>query len=687
TNADVGKHIWLIFRDKVEGPYEITSFIDANSIRLNNTFTVTLSNILYIKGLNANQAGVISLADSNRTIVFDTSKLASYLEFSKDYTFILMGKTIRNYANLLKTSNGNYTKGMITAKFTTSEETTVVFNPVDYTTGNEINDPMLFVAIFSRPVDVSTVSEDSFYVVQTGQKLPVLFAHYPEFPNIVTMIPIPAFRTGTTADFTVNKNVRDFRGNPLGKEWTSTLTVASAPGGAALTLENPNSVTPSNGSTVSPDLKVTLKWNTAGGNFRNLLLPTSFNNYSIKLRNNSDLSFVPVSTKLIPGAASGDTIIITPTSNLRGGVSYTLTVDLTKCANLYRLPGSSTLTYTYTVENNPPQVLAAGPTGPGNSALAKVWVAFNEQIDMGSVNTSTIIVKNVSTSTTINGRYTQSYDTSSGRWIIYFEPSVPLRTSLGGYQVTVKSGVNGVKDLGGTPLAADYTYTFGVDNISPQVISVNPPNGSTGVSVDSEIIITFNEAVSPATIYGATESTSGSINILYTSACGTDKNTFGCIRLSRDMTTVRFQPPQPYKLIGDRNYKVDINETVISDLAGNIMNFINLPPIATFSTVSDVPILDCEMPPSAANNPLMLFFNETVDYSSANSVIVYRIDTGNMVAIGLVGVSNPIGYVLNVFPQSGNWASGDYGYIITRNIKDLLGNQLLREYNGYFTIP
>ncbi len=685
-SSDVGKYIWIMLRDKIDGPYEITAFIDANNVRLDDSFATSLDNLPFIKGLNATAAGVITLADSNKTIVFDSSKLGT-LEYSRDYSLILMGKTSRSYANIVKAANGNYIKGIISAGFTTSQETTVEFNPVDYTTTSEINDPMLFVAMFSRPIDISTVDEESFYVIQVGQKLPALFAHYPEFPNIVTMIPIPAFRTGTTADFTVNQNVRDYRGNPLGKVWTSSLTVASAPGGAALTLENPNSVTPSSGSVVSPDLKVSLKWASAGGNFRDLLLPTSFNNYSIKLRNNADSTYVSVTTQLIPGGSSGDTIIIKPVSNLRGGTSYTLTVDLTKCANLYRLPGGATLTYTYTVENNPPQVLAAGPTGSGNSALSKIWIAFNEQIDIASVSTSTVILQNLDTMNTISGRYSQKYDNTTSRWVVYFEPSVPLRNSLAGYRVTVKSGNSGVKDLGGTPLAADYTYTFGVDNIAPQVISVNPPNGTSNVSVSSGISVTFNEAISPSSVFGATESSNGSVNIIYNSACGTNKQSYACIRLSTNMSVINIIPAEPYRLVGNRNYSVDLNETVISDLAGNVMNFLDLPPVSTFSTVNDLPVLDCEMAPAAPNNPIMLFFNETVDYSAVNSVIVYRIDTGSAIAVDLMGVSNPSGYVVTVFPQAGNWTSGDYGYIVTRNIKDLNGNQLIREYNGYFTIP
>jgi|GEM_PF-4629015 len=688
TSTDVDKYIWLMQKDAIEGPFKIIGFTDSNHIQLDNTSSYTANNIFYFKGLNSNLPGVISLEDSNKSIIYDTSKLSSHLEFQKEYSFMLIGKTERRYSDIIKTANGNYIKGITSVRFTTSEETTVVFTPVDYsTTNNEINDPMLFVAIFSRPIDISTVDENSFYVIQNSEKLPTLFTTYPEFPNIVVMIPIPAFKTGINADFTVNKGVRDFRGNPLGRVWNSTLTVSSAPGGSALTLDPPSTETPSNGSTVNPDLEVTLKWDSAGGNFRDLLLPTSFSNYSIKLRNNVDLSYVPIETQLIPGGPSGDTIKIRPKTYLKGGVSYTLTIDLSKCANLYRLPGSEILTYNYTVENTPPQILAAGPTGSGNPATSKIYIAFNEQIDMETVDTSTIVVNEIGGLIPLSGRYYQVKDDVLNRWVVYFEPSVPMRSSLFGYRVTVKSGNTGIKDLGGTPLASDYTFNFNVENTAPKIQTVSPPDGSTGIDLNSDILIKFDEAISPSTIYGADESSNGSINVTYTSACNSTKKTYGCIKISRDMTEVRFIPSYPYKLIGDRNYNIDINETIISDLAGNIMNFLDLSPISSFSTTSGDPILDCEIQPADSNSPIQLYFNEKVDYSQSDSIIVYDITSGTSIAIDLVGISNPNGYTISVYPQSGSWDSGNYGYIITRGIKDIDGNQLIREYNGYFTIP
>ena len=688
SSNDVGKYIIFYDYGYIGGPYRIVAYNNPNSVTLSEGFLESRSNLKYDMVLDGSTPGIIYTENGNRTIVYDASKLPGYLKYNHEYKLMLMGRPEMGYPYTIELENGNFLKGITIARFTTSAETTVKFNPVDWsTTNNEINDPMLFVAIFSRSIDIGSVDESSFYVIQQGEKLPVLYAYYADFPNIVTMIPIPAFKTGSNANFTVSRGVRDYRGNPLSKDWNSSLMVSSAPGGAALTLENPSSVTPSSGSTIKANQEFTLKWLSAGGNFRDLLLPTSFNNYSIKLKNNADNSYVDVTTELVPGGNNGDSIIIKPKSNLKGGVSYTLTVDLTRCANLYRLPGGSTLTYNYTVENTPPQILAAGPTGSSNLALSRVWIAFNEDIDINTINQNTIILQDLSSGNQIYGVYSKDYDSLNNRWFVYLTPSTPLHSNLGGYRVTVKSGAAGVKDLGGIPLASDYTYTFSVDNIAPQVLSVSPSNGTINVPVDSNIIITFNEPISPSTIFGATESEDGSVNIEYTSACGTIKKSFGCIRLSDDFTKVVFLSARPYYLIGDRLYRVDLNETIVSDLAGNVMNFADLPAVSSFTTVSSYPILDCEALPSASNQPIEFYFNENVDYSTPGSIVVFNVLDGNPVSVNIAGTNEPNGYKLTITPQAGSWASGDYGYIISKSLKDGSGNSVIREYNGYFTIP
>lgn len=686
--TDVGKFIWLFRPNKIYGPYEIIEYIDANTVRLNNAASFTGTSLEYIKGINGDIPGVIYTADEGKSIVYDTSNLPEHLEYSKAYRLYIMGRSLKSYDYLIKTSSGNYIKGVHAIEFTTSEETTVKTNPVDWSSSNnEMNDPMLFVAMFSRPVDISSVDETSFYAVQGSDKLPVLYAYYAEFPDIVTLIPIPAFKVGSDVSIYLNQNLRDYRGNPLGHEWKSVLTVASASGGAALTLENPTSIDPPVGSIIKADTKFTLRWVSAGGNFRNLLLPTSFSNYSITLVDNGSGSKILVDTELIPGGNNGDRLVIKPKREMRGGASYTLTVDLTKCANLYRLPGSSVLTYSYTVESTPPTIHAAGPTGSSNPATSRIWIAFNEKISPSSINSSTIIVRNNTTLQQISGVYSQEYDNLTARWIVYFTPSIPLKADLLGYQVTVKSGGSGVKDMGGIPLAVDYTYTFSVENTAPQLLSVLPSSGTTDVPISQIISLNFNEPIDPATIYGANEAGNGSMNVYYTSACSTKRQSYGCIKISPDMMSIIFFPAAPYYLIGDRNYSIDLNETIISDLAGNIMNPLDVGPVSVFGTASSLPALDCVSLPILSSQPLTLSFNEAVDYSNPGSIIVFNVADGSSVDINKTGINGVDGYIVNVTPQVGDWLSGDYGYIVTKDLVDMSGNPLIMYYNGYFTIP
>jgi len=76
-----------------------------------------------------------------------------------------------------------------------------------------------------------------------------------------------------------------------------------------------------------------------------------------------------------------------------------------------------------------------------------------------------------------------------------------------------------------------------------------------------------------------------------------------------------------------------------------------------------------------------------VDYSTPGSIVVFNVLDGNPVSVNIAGTNEPNGYKLTITPQAGSWASGDYGYIISKSLKDGSGNSVIREYNGYFTIP
>ena len=136
------------------------------------------------------------------------------------------------------------------------------------------------------------------------------------------------------------------------------------------------------------------------------------------------------------------------------------------------------------------QTLATGTT---------VSAIFNETIDPVTVTGTTFQLKDAG-----NNVVPASITTSFNQ--ITLTPSAALAGSTV-YTATIKSGASGVKDLAGNALVTDYSWTFTtveVDITPPNITSVFPATGATGVSTGSNIIANFNEAINAATVSGTT---------------------------------------------------------------------------------------------------------------------------------------------------------------------------------------
>src|SRR6202035_368022 len=88
--------------------------------------------------------------------------------------------------------------------------------------------------------------------------------------------------------------------------------------------------------------------------------------------------------------------------------------------------------------------------------------------------------------------------------IFTFTPSSLLAVST----LSPATITTGVRDLFGNPLASNFLWTFTTAangcNPPPTVVSVTPPNASTGVCSNTVVTATFSEAMNVATITAAT---------------------------------------------------------------------------------------------------------------------------------------------------------------------------------------
>ena len=139
-----------------------------------------------------------------------------------------------------------------------------------------------------------------------------------------------------------------------------------------------------------------------------------------------------------------------------------------------------------------------GATNVPTNAL--IIVQANEPLDPGSINSTSFMIIDDPSGQNVPGTYSLSLDGQT----VTFVPNPPLASNRG-YHVYFAS--RGITDLSQNPLQAtstvsDFIFTTGnaANTGAPQVLGVSPANGLSGVPVNSQVAIQFNEPVDAATL-------------------------------------------------------------------------------------------------------------------------------------------------------------------------------------------
>jgi YD repeat-containing protein len=304
-----------------------------------------------------------------------------------------------------------------------------------------------------------------------------------------------------------------------------------------------------------------------------------------------------------------------------------------------------------------PQVLAVSPgnSSSGNPLNARVVVALNEPVEPASVTSSAIAVS--AGGVAVSG----SVAISADRTKLTFTPS-PLAAATT-YNVTVA----GFTDVAGnpvTPFNSSFTTATAADNTALQVLSVTPPNGSTGIPIATNLVLTFNKAVDATTV---------SASSLPVQASGA--NVAGNYTVNG--AVVSFAPLNP--LPGNAQIQV-IAENPLQDAAGNGVNFFS----SSFTTAAvrstTLPQVVSVAPTDGATNiglnaTVVLTFSESLNPSTVNSN-TFGLLSNSGVPLGVnVSISADNRTVMlnaNALP-----ASSAVTVAVTAGVQDLSGNALL----------
>jgi methionine-rich copper-binding protein CopC len=254
------------------------------------------------------------------------------------------------------------------------------------------------------------------------------------------------------------------------------------------------------------------------------------------------------------------------------------------------------------------------------SVDTNVTVTFSEAMDPATVNVSTIELRNNQSNGLVQA--TVSYDAATRTATL--NPDAPLALGVT-YTARVKGGSADprVKDVAGNALAADVTRTF-TTTTPPTVTSFTPAAGANEVDANTNVTVTFSEAMDPVAVNVSTvELRKDQSNDLVQATVSYDAGSF----------TATLNPDAPLEPGVKYNARVrgGSADPRVKDVAGNALAAdvtwtftIALPPTVTsFTPAAGADEVD-------ANINVTVTFSEAMDAATVNvSTVELRKDQSN----------------------------------------------------------
>lgn len=329
---------------------------------------------------------------------------------------------------------------------------------------------------------------------------------------------------------------------------------------------------------------------------------------------------------------------------------------------------------------------------------ANIVVGFNEAIARGD---GMIMLKSA------QGAVVETFDAAASTNLnisgteLTINPTFDLARN-GTYSLEINPGA--IRDLSGNSYVGSLNYSFSTvtgpapDTTGPTVVSFNPADESSGVAVDANIVVTFDEAIQRG---------SGPIQIKIPGfgLLGTyDAVNTPYISISGNQLT--FNPPSD--LLMDMTYQVTFAQGTIKDMAGNSYlgtSSYNFSTAVATNTDTSPPTVSTFSPADeargvATTSDLILIFNEAIVRGTGSAVLrdtagavveSYDMATSSRVSISgsqltinpSADLLNGVGYSLmlpsgSVKDVAGNAFSGTSGY----NFSTFAAGQTITGTNG-----
>jgi methionine-rich copper-binding protein CopC len=562
--------------------------------------------------------------------------------------------TVAVYSGTVKDLAGNSTIGNFSSSFTTATATSttpptvVMVTPANGATGIGLNAQV--VLRFSESVNSNTVNANTFALLANGVNIsypPSTSADYRVVTLTARGLLLPA---STTVTVVATSGVSDQYGNALAY-FSSQFTTAA---GFDTTHPSVTSQRPGTGATgVALNTTVVLYVNEA--------MNTATIPGALHISQNG-----VVVNGTVQVTDNGQTIQFTPSVPFQNNALVQVFLDTTALDvdgnNLAAWQGSfTTAVDTSTVA---PSAFGTNPVGGAPAVPTNVVIdlGFNELLNPGTVNNSTVTLTQASNGQTV----ASTVSLLPSGWVIQIVPNAPLTANIQ-YSYNITTGVQGTNGLAASANSWPFTTGSGTDTVLPTILSLAPPNGSVNVGNNAVVRVLFSKPVNPITVY------EGSIQI----TGGGTTQVLDVINFSNNNMDVFLVPHGPLP----DNTLMTLTISGITDVAGNAVpaqttHFttgtgpdLTIPGVVStnpYSSELNVPL----------NSPIQAQMSEPVDPGTVNSSSLAVIDNTTSQQIAGSPSLSANGQTISLVPSAPLVAS-HYYTVIFNAIADLAGNVLI----------
>ena len=377
----------------------------------------------------------------------------------------------------------NYSWSFTTGDGATDEPPTVIATTPS-AGASDVSTDIQLEATFSEAMDPSTITADTFVLMQGTTPISGSVT-FDAASNTATFSPDTELDFDLVYTATISSDVEDSGGTGLAEDHVWTFT----------TSENPSATPPTVVSTLPADDSIGVPLDTAvSATFSEAMDPATISTTTFTLKRGA--TNVTGSVSL---AAPTNTATFTPAGALLANTVYTATIT-TAAKDSSGTPLAANYVWTFTTAATvaAPTVTSTTPINlatnvPNN---VKPTATFSKAMNPATLTPTTFTLKQGTTN--VVGLVTLDALTNTAT----FTPTAALLANTV-YTATITTAAT---DLGGSPLAANYVWTFttAVSVVAPTVLSTTPLNLAIGVSINNRPTATFSTAMDPATITNLT---------------------------------------------------------------------------------------------------------------------------------------------------------------------------------------